>query len=131
MCQKTSQDDKNEQYGQARDALVSVLRARPDEAAAVRHLAYCGLKLGDTEQAVEMYEQAIAMDASDWEAHRGLGVAYMVKARQTGDAQWETAALRHWREALAISPDQPRREVLQRLIKEHSTTTNPLRGLDY
>jgi len=122
---------ENEQYGQSRDVLVALLRMRPDEAAAFRRLAYCYLKLGDTDEAIVVYEKAIEANANDWQAHRGLGVAYMVKARLTSDERWKQAALRHWREALAMNPDQPRREVLQRLIKEHSTTTNPLRGLDY
>ncbi len=122
---------RNGAYNEARKILMSVLQKWPREATASRHLAYCLLKLGDTDGAVEMYENAIALEANNWEAHRGLGVAYMVKSRQTADNRLQSLALRHWRQALVIYPDQPRREVLQRLIKEHSTTRNPLQGLDY
>jgi len=120
----------NEQYDQAKDILSTALRQHPGAGAAARHLAYCHLKLGDTDEAIIKYKQAIKTNASDWEAHRGLGVAYMVKARQTDDPKWRSAALRHWRDALAMNPDQPRREALKRLIKEHATMKNPLKGLD-
>ncbi|UCD49079.1 MAG: tetratricopeptide repeat protein [Phycisphaerales bacterium] len=122
---------RNGEYDEARQVLVAVLRKWPGEAAAFRHLAYCLLKLGDTDGAIEMYENAIARDADSWQAHRGLGVAYMVKARQTRDDRFQGMALQHWRWALSLDPDQPRHDVLQRLIREHSTTGNPLQGLEY
>jgi len=118
-------------YGQAREGLMAVLQRWPKEAAAFRHLAYCFLKLGDTDRAIAMYEKAIDLADKDWEAYRGLGVAYMVKSRQSADDRLQSLALHHWRQAMAICPDQPGRERLQRLIKEHSMTTNPLQGLDY
>ena len=122
---------RNEKFNEARKVLLSVLQRWPSEATAFRHLAYCLLKLGDTDRAIEMYEKAVDLKGSDWEAHRGLGVAYMVKSHQNADDRLQSLALRHWRRALAIDPDQPRGEELQKLIKEHSTTTNPLQGLDY
>ena len=118
-------------YEQAIEVLVSALQRRPEDATALRHRAYCLLKLGDTDGAIEGYEKAIGLDAGDWQAHRGLGVAYVVKARQTGDGRFESMGLDHWQQALALAPDQPRGDVLQRLIEEHATTRNPLRGLDY
>ncbi len=120
----------NEQCGLARDILTQVLRLKPELGVAARHLAYCHLKLGDADEAVLRYEQALAADANDWEAHRGLGVALMIKARQTDDERWERAALQHWRDALALNPDQPGRDKLRRLIKQHATTMDLLEGLD-
>jgi len=78
-----------------------------------------------------MYQRAIEIDGEDWEAHRGMGVAYMVQSRRAGDSRLEARALQHWRRSLAIRPDQPGRETLEKLIREHSQATNPLRGLDY
>jgi len=122
---------RNEKVDEARKVLLSVLQRWPSEARAFRHLAYCLLKLGDTDRAIEMYEEAVDLEGRDWEAHRGLGVAYMVKSHQNADDRWQRLALRHWQQALAICPDQSRGEELQKLIKEHSATTNPLQGLDY
>jgi tetratricopeptide (TPR) repeat protein len=119
------------EYERAREVLASILEKWPREAAALRLLAYCRLKLGDTDGAIQMYEETLALAGDNWEAHRGLGVAYMVKARQTTDDRLQTLALQHWRRALTLAPDQPRHDVLQRLIREHSTTRNPLLGLDY
>jgi tetratricopeptide (TPR) repeat protein len=121
---------RSRQYERARGLLLEVVQVRPDHSAALRDLGYCLLKLGDADQAMAMYEKAVALDGGDWEAYRGLGVACMVKAQQTGDDAWQSAALRHWRHALAINPDQPRRDWLEKLIRENSPTTNPLRGLD-
>lgn len=122
---------RNGKYGQAREGLMTVLQRWPKEAVAFRHLAYCFLKLGDTDRAIGMYEKAIDLEGNDWEAYRGLGVAYMVKSRESADDRLQSLALQYWRQALAVGPDLPGRERLQRLIKEHSMTTNPLQGLDY
>jgi hypothetical protein len=67
----------------------------------------------------------------DWAAHRDLGVAYMLKARRTGDARLQAEAIKQWRRSLAIAPDQPKHEVLEQLIRQQSKMENPLQGLDY
>jgi len=120
-----------EQYDRARQVLMAVTQMRPADGTAFRHLGYCFIKLGDTDQAVQMYQRSIDFDGNDWEAHRGLGVAYMLKARQTADQRWEAKALEHWRRSLAIRPDQPKREVLEKLIREHLRSQDPLQGLSY
>jgi len=122
---------KAERYDSARDVLRSVAQLQPRDGAAFRHLGYCLIRIERIEQAIEMYQRAIDLDAEDWEAHRGLGVAYMVRSRRAGDRRLETLALQHWRQSLALHPDQPRRETLEKLIREHSQATNPLQGLDY
>jgi Flp pilus assembly protein TadD len=100
----------------------------PDRPRVLRDLAYCLLKLDDVDGAIATYERAIALNDGDWEAYRGLGVAYMVKAQRTGDESLRAGAVHHWRRSLAINPDQPKRDWLEKLIKEHSTTMDPLRG---
>jgi hypothetical protein len=78
------------------------------------------------------WEQVVdAWQLEDWEAYRGLGVAVMLKARQTQDVRLETQAVRHWRRSLLLRPDQPKREVLEKLIREHSRLQNSLEGLNY
>jgi len=122
---------KAERYDSARDVLLSVTQLQARDGRAFRHAGYCLIKLERIEQAIEMYQRAIDLDAEDWEAHRGLGVAYMVRSRRAGDSRLETLALQHWRQSLTLHPDQPRRETLEKLIREHSQATNPLQGLDY
>ncbi len=119
------------QYERAQQVLISVSQRRPENGAVFRHLGYCFLKLGDVDQAVQMYQTSIDHDTNDWEAHRGLGVACVLKARQAGEARWEAEAVRHWRRSLVIKPDQPKRDVLEKLIREHSMLQNSLEGLDY
>ncbi len=119
------------QYESAQQVLLSVSQRRPENGAVFRHLGYCFIKLGDVDQAVKMYQRSLDLDANDWEAHRGLGVACVLKAQQAGGARWEAEAVRHWRRSLALKPDQPKRDVLEKLIREHSRLQNSLEGLDY
>ena len=118
-------------YERAREVLVSVTQMRPQDGAAQRHLGFCLIKLGDLEQAMQAYHKAIEVDGNDWEAYRGLGVACMLKARESSDGRWEEQALRHWRRSLVLNPDQPKRQVLEKLIRENSKRQNPLQGLSY
>jgi tetratricopeptide (TPR) repeat protein len=119
------------QYDQARDVLVSVSRARPQDGRPYRHLGFCALKRGRADEAIEMYRRAIDLNIEDWEAHRGLGVAYMMKTRQSGDERLKTSALRHWRRSLELNPSQPNHQTLERLIRRHTERANSLQGLDY
>lgn len=122
---------KNGQFDQAEKTLLALVETQPTQTAVFRHLGYCLVNLGEPDRAIQMYEKALDIDADDWQAHRGLGVAYMVRAHQTDDPQAQALALRHWRRALEINPDQPKREALERLIRERSRTMNPLQGLNY
>ena len=119
------------QYDQAKGVLISVTRMRPEDGTAFRHLGYCFVKLGDIDQAVQMYQRSIDLNKGDWEAHRGLGVAYMIKARRTADTRLLAEAVKQWRRSLAIAPNQPKHEVLEQLIREQSRLENPLQGLNY
>jgi tetratricopeptide (TPR) repeat protein len=121
---------KAEEFAKARTVLISVTRMRSEDSVAFRHLGYCLIKLGETDEAVQMYEKSIDLNEADWETHRGLGVAYMIQARQRGDDRLRAKALDHWRRALSIAPDQPKRKVLERLIREEAGQENPLQGLN-
>jgi tetratricopeptide (TPR) repeat protein len=78
------------------------------------------LLLKDIDKSIASYEKAIEINGEDWEAHRGLGVAYAMKASDEKDLNLRTKAVEHWRKALEIKPDQPRREKLLRLIETYS-----------
>jgi tetratricopeptide (TPR) repeat protein len=119
------------QYDRAKQILISVSQRRPENGAVLRDLGYCLLKLGDIDQAMQMYRQSVDLDANDWEAHRGLGVALVLKARQSGDGRLQAEAVRHWRRSLVLKPDQPKREILEKLIREHSKLQNLMQELDY
>jgi len=119
------------QYDRARGILALVTQRRPEDGVAFRDLGYCLVRLGDIDRAMQMYQKSVDLDGKDWEAYRGLGVAVMLKARATQDARLEYEAVRHWRRSLLLRPDQPKREVLERLIREHSKLQNSLEGLNY
>ncbi len=118
------------QYEEAKGVLIPVTQMRPDDGAAFRHLGYCLVKLDGIDQAVQMYLRAIDLNKDDWEAHRGLGVAQMIKARRTADARLQAEAIKHWRRSLSIAPNQPKHEVLEQLIREQSKSENLLQGLN-
>jgi Flp pilus assembly protein TadD len=103
---------------------------RPEDGTAYRHSGYCFARRRRADEAIEMYKRAVELDDRDWEAHRGLGVAYMLKAQQSGESRWTQKAVEHWRRSLAIRPDQPKRLTLEKLIREHAKLENPLQGLN-
>ena len=122
---------KAERYDRAREALAAATQIQPRNGAAWRHLGYCFIKLGELDQAMQAYQKSIDLNGSDWEAYRGLGVACMLRASQTGDGRWREQGLRHWRRSLVVNPDQPRRQVLEKLIRENAEQLNPMQGLSY
>ncbi len=119
------------QYDEARGVLISVTQMRPEDGTAFRHLGYCLVKLDDIDHAVQMYRKSIDLNKDDWQAHRGLGVAFMIKARRTADARLQAEALKHWRRSLSIAPSQPKHEVLEQLIRDQLKSENLLQGLNY
>jgi len=137
----------------ARELLSSVVQLDPENNDAYQYLGYCFLQLNaramelykqkkqpdsddagpaaslkaDAEkaiaQAVESYNKAIEINEKDWQAYRGLGVAYMLKAINGKDDNPDNLrqqAIEQWRTSLQIEPNQPRRERLIRLIKKYS-----------
>ncbi len=104
----------------ARELLTSVIQIQPDNGPAYRYLGYCYLLLKDIDKSVASYSRAVEINDKDWEAHRGLGVAYVMKSADDQDPTLKTRAVEHWRRALEIRPDQPRRQKLLRLMEKYS-----------
>ncbi len=130
----------------AKELLRSVVQIQPDNNKAYQYLGYCYLQLyykvnqsykvaGESgENTVELetqltdfmsssilsYQQAIMIDENDWEAYRGLGVAYILEAIKSKDSELKAKAVEQWRLSLKIKPDQDRREKLLKLIKQYS-----------
>jgi tetratricopeptide (TPR) repeat protein len=109
--------DRNEP---AKEVLTEVIRTRPDNGLAYQNLGYCYLRLGDVNSAIESYSSAVKINDRDWQAFRGLGVAYMVKALHNKDDILREKAVQQWRMSLQINPSQDRREKLIGLIRKHS-----------
>ncbi len=107
-------------YTEARDLLTLLTQMQPGNAAAYRFLGHCCLKLDDVDQAIESYRRAIFLDGRDWEARKGLGVAYMVGSLRTGQGQLRLKAIEQWRLSLNIEPNQPHRETLLELIRRYA-----------
>ncbi len=136
----------------ARQLLTSAVELDPQNGRAYRHLAFCYLRLyeenasryrqlvqqGTTDKtllegmfgrgdemvakAIDNYTRAIEMDPDDWDAHRGLGVAYIIDGKQpdgTVDEFLRDMAIEHWRRSLQINPDQPRADRLRNLIAKY------------
>jgi tetratricopeptide (TPR) repeat protein len=87
---------------------------------AYQYLGYCYLQLDEVEKSTESYKKAIQIDDTDWQAYRGLGVAYMLNGLSTRDQQLMEIAVEQWRTSLAINPDQPRGDRLKRLIVKYT-----------
>jgi len=145
---RTNRDQPAEQL------LASAVELDPQNGGAYRYLGYCYLKLhekttseyrqlvqqGASDQsalegltgqademvgkAVDFYSRAVEIDQNDWDAHRGLGVAYIIDAKNpdgTVDELLKDKAIDHWRTSLQINPDQPRADRLRNLIAKYRT----------
>jgi len=104
----------------AKALLTAVTRLQPENSSPWQYLGYCFLRLGENERAVESYRKAIEINSRDWEAYRGLGVAYMLEAISKEDTALKAQAIELWRQSLSIKPDQPRRDRLIKLIEKYS-----------
>jgi tetratricopeptide (TPR) repeat protein len=104
----------------AKELLTNVIRLQPAKSSAWQYLGYCYLRLDDVNQAISSYRRAIEINNQDWEAYRGLGVAYMIKATKEDDTSLKAQAVELWRQSLSIKPDQPRRDRLLNLIEKYS-----------
>lgn len=107
-------------YEPAKELLADVVRIQPDNNTAHQYLGYCYLQLNDVDKAIESYNRAIAINDKDWQAFRGLGVAYMFRALSSRDESLKARAVQHWRISLAINPNQNRREKLMQWIRKYS-----------
>lgn len=122
---------RSKHYDPARELLVQVIEAQPDNGRAHQYLGYCRLrfreqyeqlkqKLAELEKAIESYRRAVEINDQDWTAHKGLGVAYMIKVLGEEDDQLRASALEHWKTSLQLKPDQPNNAKLRKLLQVYS-----------
>ena len=134
----------------AEELLKSVINIQPNNNNAYQYLGYCYLRFRDRAvkeykkametkgdnakriqslkaradealyMAIEHYNKAVAINENDWQAHKGLGVAYMLSAIDLNDDVLKAKAIEQWRKSLAIEPNQPRREMVLKLIRRYS-----------
>ncbi|MBA7688020.1 hypothetical protein ES703_96494 [subsurface metagenome] len=99
---------------------MSVVEMEPNNNTAYRYLGYYYLKLESVDKAIESYSRALKIDDMDWEAHNGLGVAYIFQGRRddgTIDESYRAKAVEQWNISLRIRPDQPSADRLEKWIK--------------
>ncbi len=104
----------------AKEMLEYLIARKQGNGRAHQYLGYCNLKLGNVERAIQNYAAAVDLNAADWEAHRGLGVALMVKARSDSDPDLAGKAIEQWRISLDIRPDQAKAREMARMIEMYS-----------
>jgi type II secretory pathway component GspD/PulD (secretin) len=111
---------KTGRFELAKELLTSVIQLQPSNNTAYQYLGYCHLKLQDLDKAIENYGKAVELNDNDWEAHRGLGVAYMLKATRDNDQALKAAAVKQWHISLDIKPDQRTSDQLRKLIDKYT-----------
>ena len=133
----------------AKELLETVIQIQPKNNTAYQCLGYCYLRLYDQavksykaapaadgndlevrasaaeclEKSIESYSRAIEINDKDWQAHRGLGVAYALRGKNedgTTDETLKLKAIEQWRLSLDIRPDQPHHKRLLKLIRRYS-----------
>ena len=111
---------KMQRYDLAKDVLTSLIEHHADNGTTHQYLGFCYLKLGDLDKAIDSYARAVELNDADWEAHRGLGVVYMLKARGINDADLAAKAIEHWQRSLEVKPDQKNAQTLVKMIETYS-----------
>jgi len=107
----------------AKELLTTVIKMQPDNGTAYKYLGYCCLQLGHADKSIENYNKAIEINDKDWDAHRGLGVACILKGKNqdgTVEKSMKDEAVKHWRLSLDLRPDQPNSDKLIKLIRAYS-----------
>jgi tetratricopeptide (TPR) repeat protein len=130
----------------ARELLTSVIQMQPDNGLAYQYLGACYIQLRDqaikshkktgrdntdnseieaqlaecVAKSIESYKKAIEINDTDWVAHRGLGVAYMLDALEKKDDELKKQAIAQWQLSLEINPEQDRAKSLRKLIRKYS-----------
>jgi len=107
-------------FDQAKNTLATVIAAQPNNSTAHQYLGYCHLKSGDLDAAIQSYLTAVDLNSADAEAHRGLGVAYMLKARGEGNPEFADRAVEQWQISLDISPEQANAPALRKMIEAYT-----------
>ncbi len=104
-------------FESAREVLENVLEIAPENNPAYRYLGYYYIRMNDFESALENYLMATQFNERDWNSHKGLGVAYMLRSINNDDDEARVMAIDHWKTSLAINPRQLK---LRELLKKYS-----------
>jgi hypothetical protein len=62
--------------------------------------------------------KAVDLDYTDWMAHKGLGVAYLLSYSQSEDKSLLKKGIDQWKLSLKLNPDQPQ---LTRMISKYQS----------
>lgn len=104
-------------YSSAKELLTDTIQMQPDNGIAHQYLGFAELKLKNIQTAIDNYKKAVEIDDNDWMAHKGLGVAYMLKSMKDKDDTMQAMALEQWNISLQIKPDQPK---LKKLVERYT-----------
>ncbi len=105
------------QNNAAKQLLLDTIEIEPKNNTAYQYLGYCLLRLKEIDESINSYARAIEIKSDDWMAHKGLGVAYMLKVLNTDKKELREKAIDHWNTSLDIKPDQPK---LRKLLEKYS-----------
>lgn len=108
---------RTRQNDYAKEVLDNVLAIDIENNLAYRYLGYYHIRMNEFELALENYLMAISFDETDWNSHKGLGVAYMLRAINNNDSEVKEIAIEHWQISLSINHDQPK---LNELLSKYS-----------
>jgi cytochrome c-type biogenesis protein CcmH/NrfG len=103
---------QDEKFEAAKELLDAVVAAQPENAEAWRYLGFVCLKMREVDMATMKYLKAVQLSPDDWRAHKGLGVAYMMKYRilksfDNPEAEtYKKQAIMYWSKSLDLNPAQ-------------------------
>ena len=98
---------RTERYEAGMELLDSALKIDPQNTIAHQYSGWTYLKLKQFDRAIASYEKAVKIAPGDWATRKGLGVAYIIKAKSTKDNNLKDKALEQWKKSMIIKPDQP------------------------
>ena len=96
-------------FNLAINTLNALIRRNPTSTAWER-LGFAQYKLGLREDALDSFRTALELDETEVAAHNGVGVTLMTLYVEGGrDNEYlKSQALEHWRQSVALDPQQPR-----------------------
>ncbi len=95
---------------------VAVAQPTPRELSRDHVRAGSGLiREGKVEEAIEEFRQAIGLDATNVQAHKGLGIAYATLGRVSD-------AVRHYEAYLQLAPNAPDAEQVRAIIEDYHSS---------
>ena len=66
------------------------------------------------------FTEMLNINDKDWQAHRGVGVAYMMKSLKNKDDTLKAKAIKHWVKSSDLTPTISDREAILKLIRKYS-----------